>query len=1085
MTGTSTIHPLFEFISRVIAFLSSVILAIVLLIVLILTNINDLTASFPESIGNQQGLFLRIGHSSFHWKTNTPVLSLQDIEARSSRQENQFGFAAKSIDIKVSQPFWTRTGPSFEYIKVENPEILGKLSMQRSSVAGEVSLLRQGDWASGINISALTAVKSLQIENGHYDFDVSSSDSVRKFAGTFNVENNSYGDRFEIFGNVKSDIDPSSNTLFSIDLLAPPDKDPSADLQLRADAFKLSGLGIFLPSSNIEFETLETVADVNLKGHWNGQQLQNIEWSVTARDPKLAGTHDQAEETVLTSDGSWRLNDDGRRAMQAEFSLVDLDAMALFDQHGDNFPPNFRKHISERLRSLRIIRAEGQISGDPKSMFRVDGDKILNFEGEFENYAYRYAKRWPMVEQGSGKFRVQGNKVVISGEKGSIAGQPIEFAEATIEDFTVADPILSFVGQIVVPMNVAESLFGRNGTVSSGKTQNIKSGTGGARVTVNSDVPLRRGKEFTLSGIVQPAGLSLVTTQDIEITDIKGQVSFNRNGLGSGDLSGSTLGGEVEMQLQLLGAKENYVVTGNVNGNVDSKYLGSILGSEVASALSGSFNWQADFELVPNESTIEFSTDLAGLESKLPFPMTKNGTEKWPLNVDMVTKNRSEREISLQLIPFVSSTMSLRRQEDRWITHSGNFAIGESKPTPKRKEGAVVSIHLPIVDYQAWNEIFKNSKKQLTNNDLKSGIGFTESLQELTVSADTLIFSRNRRIDNASIHAAKTKDQWKLSIQSDKISGEGEYKNWDLLKEGEKPRLSLNLSKCFFPKAESEAAKSVMKPENMPFLRFECRDTQYGKYYLGSSVIVGEPNKNDWNLVIAEFRTPTTQISAVGKWEEQQKSSLKFEVSSTEFGQSMDDLGFANLFRGGDAKLSGEIEWDSALMNLEPESTSGSIEFTANHGSLLRFDSVFSKVIGFLNYDSLLRKIDVNAQDVLAEGLAFERISGNAQVEKGMIEIPGIYIDSPSAKIVMQGETDWVARQHNLKAGVEPEVGKSVTTIATLINPVTGLLTYFGKNLIEDIGLFEVQYDITGSWDEPKIKAGESSIPQKDNKADR
>ena len=85
----------------------------------------------------------------------------------------------------------------------------------------------------------------------------------------------------------------------------------------------------------------------------------------------------------------------------------------------------------------------------------------------------------------------------------------------------------------------------------------------------------------------------------------------------------------------------------------------------------------------------------------------------------------------------------------------------------------------------------------------------------------------------------------------------------------------------------------------------------------------------------------------------------------------------------------------------------------------------------------------------------------------------GAVLIGPSADIAVRGTTDWTTKQHHLKAGVDPKIGNSLTTIATLfINPATGLLTYLGKKVFEslEIDIFPLQYEITGTWAEPDVK---------------
>lgn len=131
----------------------------------------------------------------------------------------------------------------------------------------------------------------------------------------------------------------------------------------------------------------------------------------------------------------------------------------------------------------------------------------------------------------------------------------------------------------------------------------------------------------------------------------------------------------------------------------------------------------------------------------------------------------------------------------------------------------------------------------------------------------------------------------------------------------------------------------------------------------------------------------------------------------------------------------------------------GSVNFDLEHG-VLKKSHVFIKIMDFL---SLQRVFYERPSDLTHEGLYFESIGGNIELEKGIARTEGLTMQSPVFNAIVSGEADLNTRVLNAELGILPLV-----TIDTMISsiPIVGyLLTGDEKALYADY--FEVQGPIS------------------------
>ncbi len=1071
---------LFRIGSRILAWLSAVVLLLILFAVLLLTNLNSFTPSLIEYVAATQGTDLKLGFVRAGWVDQNAVIRIDELEIERETRKELIELTADQVEVQISLPWF---GQNWEIKKFEI--VKPKVTTHRFETKDTQPLQTQFDFnETGMlpaGLGYLSSVRQVNVEDGEYEFRFDRSANPVDFSGGFSVEGQSAQDLSFVSVNMTSNEHSEMLVTLNIAKSKRENGQEETDLELIAKSAEIARLApIFgnIPRiSALNLASLDTRINASADAHWIGNELESINFSLEARDPRLSGTIADTNGLNFVADGKMKFDSSGTPRVDVDFALESLDFRAALDQIPGAFTPKFYKHANERIDSLWLTEMRGKFSGTPDD-FRKEGDWQLNADASLTNITYRFGEKWPALKNGAGNVNVSGKRVVVTGTSGSIYGYPLESLEARIENIAIADPIMNVGARVDLPLKAAIDLFGKDGIVSPGKLNWIAGGEGEGNVIVAIDVPLRRGKEFDVVGDIKFVDAELATAFGVDVTDTTGHLIFGRYGITSGDVSGQMLGGPFNSRFKGSGITGNFTATGQASGLAKPDALDVVLGKPVASRLSGKLDWKADFVFASNRNEIKISSSLKDVISTLPEPVRKGAGIEMPLNVGIQTKGKIERKIDVSLGPAAKASLVAILKDKKWTTQSGTVSVG--LPLPKGTgtsgilpvgegaSGIVLSVNLPQLDYDAW------SKMRIESED-RGEFEISSALNRIFIKANELTIPGGYELRNAGVVAEKKPTHWEVELSSDSITGNAQYKSTEFIHEGESAFLNIDLSKCHVDPSGKKKTSKPTDPAKLPEIQFRCADTRYGQYRLGESAIDGRPEAKSWRISRASFNKPHFTLQANGDWYYDQTSKLAFKLNSLDFGLTLEDFGYPDRISRGNTKLSGELEWNAALTRWDTKLVDGSVEFNSQAGSILNKSTSDDalKLIGALNYDILFRKFSHDITDVLVEdGILYEKMTGTAKLEKGVFDVEGIYLEGPTMSMVMTGTSDWNTRQHQITMGVEPQIRNSLTTLAAvLINPMTGALVYVGGKLAEEMDIrFFYRYDITGPWDNPVVK---------------
>ena len=1070
----------FKVLLRIAAVIASLVLVLLLSFVLLIFNLDIVLPWAIKEISERYDGEISVAEIQSGMIGSEFALRLNDISIDTAIDE-ELQLIADAVEIRFSDQFLGKNGLQIAYFGVSKPKLKGRILVQPPT---ETSDYRDDFERRAINstlISVLSNLRNLNVDQGSYDLALKSDVLEVESAGDFQVQGAYTDDKYVLTGALKAQNLSDSDVNLRVEAAETDDGGTVSNMNLTARSLNVVWFATiwnsFFPSRPIDPNNVSAVVNANVTGIWTNESLDSVQWDVDLKDETLDGKLTNVKEFIFESTGTWNTDVDGASQIDVNFNAASMDAVEVLQRYPSLFPPKFFKHVSERLDSLWVTKMSGSFSGDPSKLNDSANDLNLDITGDFEKLTYRFAKNWPPLLDGKGKVTVTGKRFDVAFEQGFVHGRPIEKTSGFVDDFTIADPILNFDFQVVVSVDDALDFFGPSGMVKPGMANSIVDGKGTARVSTTAIIPLRRGKLFSLNGTVSPQNLTVMTSYDIEVTDVQGEISFNRDGITKGSLHGKVTGGEFESNFHGSAGTNGFEIAGTAFGAASVKVAKPLAPARLIANLDGLIDWSADYKFTPNVDQIAVTSSLVNVESTLPFPLEKQSGTALPLKAFVLTSEEKDRRILVQVGTVFEGNFDAVRNADRWEIQSGAAAVGPVEMPKEDESGIIVAGYLPEFDYEIWSEL-------MTSDD-ENGSLRLDNFKEINLSVDFLNFARARKFHDVNVHVIKQDRLWNIDLISRELIGNAQYLDEQSAQEGEEPKLLIELVRCHIPEAQSQVSNRAINPRNLPAMEFSCADTKYGQYSLGESTVHAQSGLDSWMITSAKFKTPEFNLESSGEWTYNNNSAVKFKLTADDFGKAMERLEYGGLFNGGKGLVSGHLFWDDALTKWRSGISSGEYSLEVREGSLVtEKDSASVKLIGILNYDTLLNRVSTDVADFGKEGIPFDKVSGSGNIEAGQINVPGLEIKGSTSEITISGASDWTKKELDLVADISVEVGKPLTTVATIAGgPVTGVLTYLGKQILEKskIDLFTHRYTITGSWSSPQVEA---VTPQSNDSSD-
>ena len=770
-------------------------------------------------------------------------------------------------------------------------------------------------------------------------------------------------------------------------------------------------------------------------------------------------------------------------------------------------PEHLRDWLSTALQGGTLndvrLRLRGDLAHFP---FRADnaaarGRGEFRVAGRLNNAVLEYAPghrtlenkpQWPLAEAINGSIVFDRARMEIHGETLRSMGLNLSNVRAVIPNLGSHDAVLDIDGTASGPLQdflgyvAASPVLGWIGHF----TEDTR-GSGNARLGLKLQMPLAALHQTKVQGALQLQNNDVSLFPDLPpLQAALGKVEFTEHGVNLNGVGASFLGGPLSLS---GGTQRDGAIAIRLAGTLSAEGMRRSAPApamaRLATRLSGSTRYSGVVAVRDHALTVTLDSNLAGLGLEFPAPLNKAQDVVMPLRfvlngaptVDGVGRD----ELRLSLGEGVAARYVRSRQpHGPWVVERGG--IGVNVPAPAPDDGMMINVDMKSVNVDAWlaaaRAIAGEDAPGAEGASGAAGPNFSQYVVPTTIAARAgELFIADRRVVDVVVGATHRGSTWQANLQSRQASG---HVSWSEQPGQGVGKVTARLASLIIPESSAAEVKDLLESNrgaaSIPALdivaeRFELFNKQFGRLDLQASNVQALAGK-EWRIDRLSLSNPDGQLRATGRWltkDGKSNTSMNFNLDILDAGRLLDRLGFPETLRRGKGKLSGDLSWSGLPYALDIPSLSGQIELNVGGGQFLKQDPGAAKLLGVLSLQALPRLLKLDFHDVFSEGLAFDGITANAMISRGVVRTENLKMHGVAATVLMDGTADIANESTNLHVVVIPEfnLGTGPLVYGLAVNPVIGIGSYLAQLFLRApvMKALTYQMQITGPWKSPTI----------------
>jgi uncharacterized protein (TIGR02099 family) len=810
------------------------------------------------------------------------------------------------------------------------------------------------------------------------------------------------------------------------------------------------------------------MGNIDLNGTLTGFEISRIDRYLPMQTPhELRAWLTGALEGGVATDVTLRLRGD----------------LAHFPFHGDSAADKARGEfrVAGKL-------TEGKLNYSP-GHYHLDG-KELGKDG-------KPLPLWPQAEHIKGSFVFDRARMEIHGDTATTGGAALTNVKAVIPDLTIHDSMLEIDGNAAAPMQEFLKYVAASPVLEwiSHFTDDTQA-SGNAKLALSLRLPLSHMIDAKVQGALQLQNNDITLMNDLPpVQNSQGKIEFNERGVNLNQLAGNFLGGPVSIT---GGSQHDNSIVVKLGGLMTAdgfrKTYAMPVMQRLGSHFSGATRYSGTVTVRDHQVVVAVDSSLSGLALDLPAPVKKAAADPMPVRFVLTSGLTPDPAGALhdEIRVALGSNISARYQRQKigkthWKLVRGG--IGVNTPAPEPDSGMAFNISLRALNVDSW----------LDFGDSVAGKGEAPPTPAAPADADAVDIAQyvlpdaiaaraselvvgGRKLENVLVGVTRQKSVWQASIDSTQANG---YLTWSEPSTGQGlGKVTARLSSLVIPESASGDVQDLLDGKSaaatIPALdvvveRFELFNKQLGRLELQASN-AQVANGREWRVNKLSLANPDGELSGTGKWVSRDgvhNTSLNFNLDIADAGRLLDRFGFAGTLKGGKGKLEGDIAWKGVPYSLDLPSLSGEIAMNVEKGQFLKQDPGAAKLLGVLSLQALPRLLKLDFHDVFSEGLAFDGITANAAINRGILKTENLKMHGVAATVLMDGSADIANETTNLHVVVIPEVnlGTAPLVYALAVNPVIGIGSFLAQLFLSAPVMKALTYhmQVTGPWKAPVV----------------
>lgn len=763
-----------------------------------------------------------------------------------------------------------------------------------------------------------------------------------------------------------------------------------------------------------------------------------------------------------------------------------------------------RDAIRDGTASKVAVRLQGDLSEFPfdaprsKGIFKVStqlrGLTLAYVPSHpAENGQPAFNSPWPVMEQLDAELVFDRASMAIRNGRTRLSGLELTNVQGLIQDLYHHSPVLDITGDARGAL--ADALrYVKHSPVNEMTSHALDSsvGTGPMSLRLALKLPLSHIVDTTVKGQVLLPGNDLRLRPDAPMfTQARARIDFDEKGLQIRGGQARVLGGDTSFEGgSLPDGSMRFVANGTVTADALRNAPEILVGSRLASVMTGQTPVRFELGIVKGQTEIGLTSNLQGLGVDLPAPLRKAADDSWPLRVSIRALNAPagtlRDELRIEAGPLAALYQRDVTGENAKVLR-GALALGDKLPDLPA-QGVLARAALNQLNVDAWQTVIPTLIGPTTSGTAAApepALAAAEADSpyaptQLAIKAQTLQVSGRtlNRVVAGLTHDVPA-NTWSASIDAEQLSG---FVQLRMAKPNQPGRVYARLARLSVPKSEAESVEELLdsNPRSFPTLdivvdNFELKGKRLGRLEIEAQQ---QTDARDWKLSKLLLKNEDATLTATGQWAPEpgralRRTDLNWKLEVEDAGKLAERMGQGQVLRRGKGQLTGQLAWSGSPMSPDYPSMTGKMNLALDAGQFLKAEPGVGRLLGVLSLQSIPRRLTLDFRDIFSEGFAFDNVSGDIQIARGVARSDNLRMKGLQAAVLMEGSADLAAETQDLHVLVVPEINAGGAALAyAAINPAIGLGTFVAQWLLRKpiAAASTEEFRVTGSWSDPKIE---------------
>ena len=732
-------------------------------------------------------------------------------------------------------------------------------------------------------------------------------------------------------------------------------------------------------------------------------------------------------------------------------------------------PVKTQQWLDRAIKQGRVPAGEIQFHGRLSNIKKLERDRAVEFFVDFrvEDAEVLFSPDWLPATNGSGQVFFHNVSMNIDLDRLSYDRIDNARASATIADFR--DPLLEL--HIETESSTADAVqswvgtpVGRRFHDTIGKFHDFG---GGIDTAIEVQLPLHAA-EFRPTTQVQVTFDDASARSDnweLDLTRINGRLQADGETLRARQIDARFFGDPVK--IDIAGDESSGHTKVTASGALQTVNLVRKLPDFLTRGISGKSDWRVSMDFSPESRPANVpvmhlvaTSDLKNTAVELPRPFDKSAAAESRLSADIdffsqqirFATDLGDRIRSRGLLAGEGEDFGLKNLDLAFATN----LLVEPKP------GVHLHGYIDEVSTDKWIRVFEDQQDK--NPEL---------LQSVRLQLGKL-HAFDREIDNLEIDLQQKDQRFVGSLNSATVSGQFDVP----LNPGPENPAIIDLGYLRIDKAAGEDRLGSIHPQDLFDFKLTSKVFLFHDMLFQGLLVDARVNADRLFIDRLELVRDKLKLSGRGQWDydsasDTQVSSVNVNIKGPGLGQAINGLGFGDTMSEGTLDFQGGFTWAGPITSVELERLAGDAKMTITDGVLNNVEPGSGRYVGLLSLSALPRRLSLDFSDMLIKGMEFSKITGTYRIEDGILYTKNTRMDGPAAKIKISGKTDIAGRTYAQTIKVTPKIRETLPVIgAVSAGSTVGwgllLLQNLFKKVIDDA--VEVEYKVTGTWDDPKIE---------------